>query len=303
MAAEPVRGRENLEAIDFLRQLNVGIYGDHPDVQVFAEESTAFPGVSRPVDAGGIGFGFKWDMGWMHDTLDYFGRDPIHRRFHHDELTFRSVYAFTENFVLPLSHDEVVHGKGSLLAKLPGDDWQRFANLRLLYCYQYALPGKKLLFMGDELAPWREWDHESGIEWGLADRPPHRGIQTLVADLNRAYRELPALHQLDHDPRGFQWTQPDEPDAGLLSFLRFATDGSPALIICNFTPVVRSNVVAGVPQEGFWIERVNSDAAEYGGSGVGNLGGVASHPLPNHAMPHSLTLTVPPLGCLILEPQ
>ncbi|HTU38998.1 MAG TPA: 1,4-alpha-glucan branching protein GlgB [Acidimicrobiales bacterium] len=296
-------GRENLEAIDFLRQLNTGIYGDHPDVQVFAEESTAFPGISRPVDVDGVGFGFKWDMGWMHDTLDYFAHDPIHRQFHHDELTFRAVYAFTENFVLPLSHDEVVHGKGSLLAKLPGDDWQRFANLRLLYCYQYALPGKKLLFMGDELGPWREWDHEAALDWALLDSAPHRGILNLVTDLNRLYRDLPALHELDHDPSGFEWTQPNEAHTSLLSFVRYAENRAPVLIVCNFTPVVRWNVLAGVPAEGFWIERLNSDAHDYGGGGIGNLGGVESHPLPNHAMPHSLTLTVPPLGCLVLEPR
>ncbi len=295
-------GRENLEAIEFLRQLNTGIYADHPDVHVIAEESTAFPGISRPVDVGGVGFGFKWDMGWMHDTLEYMAHDPVHRRYHHEQLRFRSVYAFTENFVLPLSHDEVVHGKGSLLAKMPGDDWQRFANLRLLYCYQYALPGKKLLFMGAELAPWREWSHESGIEWGLAEYATHAGVQALVCDLNRLYRELPALHELDHEPAGFQWALPDDPETGLLSFLRYARDGSPALVVCNFTPLVRDNVLAGVPRAGFWAERLNSDALAYGGSGVGNLGGTVSHPLPNHFMPHSITISVPPLACLVFEP-
>jgi 1,4-alpha-glucan branching enzyme len=296
-------GRENLEAIEFLRQLNTGIYADHPDVQVIAEESTAFPGITRPVDWGGIGFGLKWDMGWMHDTLEYLALNPVHRRFHHDQLTFRSVYAFSENFVLPLSHDEVVHGKGSLLAKMPGDDWQRFANLRLLYCYQFALPGKKLLFMGDELAPWREWDHETGLDWNLAGSPPHAGILALVADLNRLYRSMPAFSELEHDPRGFEWTQPNDATSGLLSFVRHPADGTPALAVFNLTPVVRDNVLAGVPRPGYWAERLNSDATEYGGSGVGNLGGVESHPLPNHAMPHSLTLRVPPLGCLVLEPQ
>jgi 1,4-alpha-glucan branching enzyme len=296
-------GRENLEAIDFLRRLNTGIYEDHPDVQVIAEESTAFPGVSRPVDLGGVGFGFKWDMGWMHDTLEYLADDPIHRRYHHDRLTFRSVYAGSENFVLPLSHDEVVHGKGSLLGKMPGDEWQRFANLRLLYAYQFTLPGKKLLFMGDELAPWREWDHEAALEWSLAAFAPHAGVLTLVQDLNRLYRDMPALSERDHDPGGFEWTRPHDAEAGLLSYLRHSARGSSALIVCNFTPVPRDNVLAGVPRGGYWVERLNSDAAEYGGSGVGNLGGVPSRPWPNHAMPHTLTLRVPPLGCLILEPR
>jgi 1,4-alpha-glucan branching enzyme len=296
-------GRENLEAIDFLRRLNTGIYQDHPDVQVIAEESTAFPGVSRPVDLGGVGFGFKWDMGWMHDTLEYLSDDPVHRRYHHDRLTFRSVYAGSENFVLPLSHDEVVHGKGSLLGKMPGDDWQRFANLRLLYSYQFTLPGKKLLFMGEELAPWREWDHEASLDWSLSDSAPHAGVLALVEDLNRLYRTVPALAERDHDPEGFEWTQPSDAEAGLLSFARHSARGTCALVVCNFTPVPRENVLAGVPTGGFWVERFNSDAVEYGGSGIGNLGGVPSRPLPNHAMPHTLTLRVPPLGCLILEPR
>jgi 1,4-alpha-glucan branching enzyme len=296
-------GRENLEAIDFLQRLNTGIYQDHPDVQVIAEESTAFPGVSRPVDQGGVGFGFKWDMGWMHDTLEYLANDPVHRRYHHDRLTFRSVYAGSENFVLPLSHDEVVHGKGSLLGKMPGDEWQRFANLRLLYAYQFTLPGKKLLFMGEELAPWREWDHEAALEWSLAESAPHAGVLALVQDLNRLYRDMPALSERDHDPGGFEWTQPNDAEAGLLSYLRHSAGGSSALVVCNFTPVPRDNVLAGVPRDGYWVERLNSDAAEYGGSGVGNLGGVPSRPLPNHSMPHTLTLRVPPLGCLILEPR
>ncbi|MGO8825008.1 MAG: 1,4-alpha-glucan branching protein GlgB [Acidimicrobiales bacterium] len=296
-------GRENLEAISFLRQLNTGIYETHPDVQVFAEESTAFPGVSRPVHHGGIGFGLKWDMGWMHDTLQYFAREPVHRRFHHGELTFRSVYAFSENFVLPLSHDEVVHGKGSMLGKMPGDDWQRFANLRLLYCYQFAQPGKKLLFMGNELAQWREWEHDGELDWALLGVPAHDGVLALVADLNRLHRTEPALHELDSDPRGFLWTQPNDPDAGLLSFVRQSAAGDLVLVICNFTPVVRDNVLAGVPVDGYWRELLNSDAVEYGGGGVGNLGGVASHPLPNHGMPHTITLTVPPLASIYLQPQ
>jgi 1,4-alpha-glucan branching enzyme len=296
-------GRENLDAISFLRQLNTGIYGDHPDVQVFAEESTAFPGVSRPVEFGGLGFGLKWDMGWMHDTLDYLSREPIHRKFHHGQLTFRSVYAFSENFTLPLSHDEVVHGKRSLLSKMPGDDWQRFANLRLLYSYQFALPGKKLLFMGDELAQWHEWDHEAEIDWALSNVSQHGGVLNLVGDLNHLYRTVPALHELDCDPRGFEWTHPNDAESSLLSFLRFSSDGSPLLTVCNFTPVIRSNVSTGVPAGGFWDELFNSDASEYGGGGVGNLGGAEAHPLPNHAMPFSLTLTVPPLACLLFQPR
>jgi 1,4-alpha-glucan branching enzyme len=296
-------GRENLEAIAFLRQLNTGIYEDHPDVQVFAEESTAFPGVSRPVEFGGLGFGLKWDMGWMHDTLDYLSHEPVHRRFHHGELIFRNVYAFSENFLLPLSHDEVVHGKGSVLTKMPGDDWQRFANLRLLYCYQFAQPGKKLLFMGDELAQWREWAHEGELDWALVGVPAHDGVLALVADLNRLHREVPALHELDTDPRGFLWTQLNDAEAGLLSFIRKSASGEPVLVVCNFTPVVRANVLAGVPGGEYWRELLNSDATEYGGAGVGNMGGVASHPLPNHGMSHTITLTVPPLACLFLQPQ
>jgi 1,4-alpha-glucan branching enzyme len=299
----PDGGRENLEAIAFLRQLNTGIYGDHPDVQVFAEESTAFPGVSKPVELGGIGFGLKWDMGWMHDTLEYLSREPVHRRFHHGELTFRTVYAFSENFTLPLSHDEVVHGKGSLLTKMPGDDWQRFANLRLLYGYQFAQPGKKLLFMGAEIAQRHEWAHEGELDWALLDFPAHQGMLSLVSDLNHLHRTVPALHELDTDPRGFLWTQPNDADAGLLSFIRLSALGEPVLVVCNFTPIVRHNVLAGVPRDGFWTELLNSDALEYGGSGVGNLGGVASRPLPNHGMEHTLTLTVPPLACLFLRQQ
>ncbi len=295
-------GRENLEALEFLRQLNTGIYADHPDVQVIAEESTAFPGVSRPVHAGGVGFGLKWDMGWMHDTLLYLSRDAIHRRHHHDELTFRSVYAFSENFMLPLSHDEVVHGKSSLLSKMPGDDWQRFANLRLLYGYQFGQPGKKLLFMGAELAQRREWDHEGSLDWHLLESPPHQGIARWVADLNQLYRAQAALHERDTDPAGFAWTQPNDAETSLLSFLRTSAAGSPLLVICNFTPVPRSNVLAGVPHGGFWAELLNSDAENYGGSGWGNLGGVEAQPVPLQGMPWTLTVTVPPLGCVFFGP-
>jgi 1,4-alpha-glucan branching enzyme len=296
-------GRENLEAIEFLRQLNIGIYAEHPDVQVIAEESTAFPGVSRPVDAGGIGFGLKWDMGWMHDTLDYLSRDPIHRGHHHGELTFRGVYAFSENFLLPLSHDEVVYGKGSLLTKMPGDDWQKFATLRLLFGYQFAQPGKKLVFMGGEFAQRQEWEHDGSLDWAVLNALPHAGMQRWMGDLNRAYREHPALHELDCDPRGFAWTQPNDADTSLLSFLRYSSDGAPALVVCNFTPVPRHNCLAGVPVGGYWREILNSDAEIYGGSGIGNLGGVEARPIPAYGMARTLTLTVPPLGCLIMEPE
>jgi len=293
-------GNENLEAVQFLTQMNTGIYADHPDVHVIAEESTAWPGVSRPVHDGGLGFGFKWDMGWMHDTLSYLARDPLYRSHHHDELTFRAVYAFTENYVLPLSHDEVVHGKGALLAKMPGDDWQRRASLRLLYGYQFGQPGKKLLFMGSELGTAREWDHESGLEWGLLDDPGHAGIARWIGDLNALYRANPALHELDTDPAGFEWVQLHDAATSVVSFLRRGRAGSPVLVVCNFTPVPRHNLLVGVPEGGRWRELLNSDATEYGGSGQGNYGGVDAQPVPAHGRPRALTLTAPPLGCLFL---
>jgi 1,4-alpha-glucan branching enzyme len=295
-------GREDLDAVGFLQQLNAGIYLDHPDVQVIAEESTAWPGVSRPVHLGGLGFGLKWDMGWMHDTLDYLSHDPIHRRYHHGEITFRALYAFDENFVLPLSHDEVVHGKGSLLAKMPGDAWQQLANLRLLFGYQYGLPGKKMLFMGAELATYAEWDHERPLDWGLLGVPGHAGVARWVADLNRLYRERPALHELDTEPGGFEWVLSDEAEISLLGFVRRST-GAPVLFVCNFTPVPRHNVLVGVPTGGRWRELLNSDAVEYGGSGVGNYGYVTAQPVPSHGQPRVLNLTVPPLGCLFLSPE
>ncbi len=298
----PQGGREDLQAVSFLRDLNTGIYFDHPDVQTTAEESTAWPGVSSPVDAGGLGFGYKWDMGWMHDTLGYFAEDPIYRRFHHGELTFRSVYAFSENFVLPLSHDEVVHGKGSLLAKLPGDDWQKFANLRLLYGYQYAVPGKKLLFMGSELAPWREWDHDVGLDWTLLEDESHAGVAHWVADLNAAYRAHPALHRLDNETDGFEWLLRDDAESGVLSFLRRDRSGEVAVVVCNFTPVPRHNILVGAPNGGFWREILNSDSAFYGGSGVGNLGGIEAQPVPWHGWPRTLNVIAPPLGCVVLVP-
>ncbi len=299
----PYGGRENLDATGFLRQLNEAVYRHFPGVQTIAEESTAWPMVSRPTSAGGLGFGLKWDMGWMHDTLQYMAREPIHRKYHHNQLTFRLLYAFHENFVLPLSHDEVVHGKGSLLGKMPGDDWQKFANLRLLYGYMYGMAGKKLLFMGSELAPWGEWDHEKSLDWHLLEYGPHRGVLQWVRDLNRVYRGERALHELDCDPAGFQWVEPNDADSSVLAFLRSGrSPGDWVLVVGNFTPVVRGGYRVGVPRPGFWRELLNSDAREYGGSGVGNLGGVEAQPIPAHGLPYSLPLTLPPLGILFLKP-
>jgi len=299
----PYGGRENLDATGFLRQLNEAVYRHFPGVQTIAEESTAWPMVSRPTSAGGLGFGLKWDMGWMHDTLQYMAREPIHRKYHHNQLTFRLLYAFHENFVLPLSHDEVVHGKGSLLGKMPGDDWQKFANLRLLYGYMYGMAGKKLLFMGSELAPWGEWDHEKSLDWHLLEYAPHRGVLQWVRDLNRVYRGERALHELDCDPAGFQWVEPNDADSSVLAFLRSGrSPGEWVLVVGNFTPVVRGGYRVGVPRPGFWRELLNSDAREYGGSGVGNLGGVEAQPIPAHGLPYSLPLTLPPLGILFLKP-
>ncbi|MCM8748604.1 1,4-alpha-glucan branching protein GlgB [Thermomicrobiaceae bacterium CFH 74404] len=296
-------GRENLEAIAFLRRLNEEVYRHYPDVHTIAEESTAWPMVSRPTYVGGLGFGMKWDMGWMHDTLFYMSRDPIYRKYHHGQLTFRMIYAFNENFVLPLSHDEVVHGKGSLLAKMPGDDWQKFANLRVLYGYQYTQPGKKLLFMGAEIGQWREWNHESSLDWHLLAYEPHQGIERWLEDLNRLVREEPALHELDFHPDGFQWIDCNDAENSVLSYLRLAkTPGQELLVCCNFTPVPRQNYRVGAPREGFWREILNSDAGEYGGSGWGNLGGVEAVPIPWHGRPYSLNLTLPPLAIIVLKP-
>ncbi len=296
-------GRENLEAIRFLREMNEEVYRAFPDVQTYAEESTAWPMVSRPTYIGGLGFGYKWDMGWMHDTLQHLAREPVHRRFHYNELTFRAVYAWTENYLLPLSHDEVVHGKGSLAGKMPGDRWQQLANLRTLLAYQWASPGKKLLFMGGEIGQWREWDHESGIDWGLLAEDHHAGVKRLVGDLNRALRAEPALHERDADPAGFGWAVADDPDDGVLAFVRYAADGSPLLFVANFTPVVRHQYRIPVPTGGFWREVVNTDAHPYGGSGVGNLGGVEAVPVPLRQFYWSLTLQLPPLGALFLRPD
>jgi len=294
-------GRENLDAIAFLRRLNQVVYAEHPDVQTIAEESTSWPMVSRPLYVGGLGFGMKWDMGWMHDTLEYFRKDPIHRRYHHNGLTFRSMYAFSENFVLALSHDEVVHGKGSLLDKMPGDGWQKFANLRLLFAYMWATPGKKLLFMGGELGQGREWSHERSLDWHLLDHPWHAGVQALVRDLNRLVAENPALHALDFDAAGFEWVDANDADASVLTFLRKGGEGTAdVLVALNFTPVTREYRV-GVPRGGPWREVLNSDAAIYGGSGVGNYGGRDADDVPAHGRPHSLWLTLPPLGAVFLR--
>lgn len=294
-------GRENLEAISFLRALNEEVYETFPDVQMVAEESTAWPMVSRPAYVGGLGFSYKWDMGWMHDTLAYLGRDPIHRRFHHNQITFRSLYAFNESFVLPLSHDEVVHGKGSLINKMPGDVWKKMASLRLLFGYMMAQPGKKLLFMGCEMAQWREWDHETSLDWHLLGDPGHSCICLWLEDLNRLYRQEPALHQRDCDPAGFEWIDGSDTEHSVIAFLRRGEAGEPVVAVFNFTPVPREGYRIGVPGRGLWKELLNSDAAEYGGSGVGNLGGAEATPEPLHGRSHSLTLSLPPLGVLFLQ--
>ncbi len=295
-------GRENLEAIELLRKLNTEIYRAHPDTQTMAEESTAWPMVSRPTYVGGLGFGMKWDMGWMHDTLEYMQREPVHRKFHHNLLTFRPMYAFSENFVLPLSHDEVVYGKGSLVRKMPGDDWQRFANLRLLFAYMFASPGKKLIFMGGEFGQWREWNHETGLDWHLLDVPSHAGVARFVQDVNRLYREKPALHELDFDADGFRWIDANDSEQSVITFLRRARDPAQKVIAAfNFTPVPRHGYRLGVPEGGFWREILNSDADVYGGGGQGNLGGVESEPTAWHGMPNRVAITIPPLGAVFFE--
>jgi 1,4-alpha-glucan branching enzyme len=295
-------GRENIDAIAFLRRFNETVYGAFPDIVTVAEESTAWPMVSRPNYVGGLGFGMKWDMGWMHDTLEYMSQDPVYRKFHHDKLTFRGVYAFSENFVLPLSHDEVVHGKGSLLGKMPGDDWRKFANLRALFGYMYALPGKKLLFMGGEFGQWGEWNHDTGLDWQLAEEPRHAALSRWVEELNRFYRDEPALHELDFDPHGFEWADARDAEQSVISFFRRTRGRDDVILaVCNFTPVPRHNYRIGVPRGGFWRERLNSDATEYGGSGQGNIGGVEAAPIGAQGRFHSLTLVVPPLSALFLK--
>ena len=295
-------GRENLEAIDFLRRLNERVYAEHPDTVTFAEESTAWPMVSRPTSMGGLGFGFKWNMGWMNDTLAYIEKDPLYRTHHHKKITFSTLYAFSENFILPFSHDEVVHMKGSMLDKMPGDEWQKFANLRTLYGYLFTYPGKKLLFMGSEFGQGREWTHDESLDWHLLDYPRHAGLRRWVQDLNRLYRSECALFESDSDSRGFEWIDGNDRQRSVISFLRRAVSPNDELVVvCNFTPVPREGYRIGVPHEGCWQELLNSDAALYGGSGVGNLGGLKAETEPTHGRSHSLNLTVPPLGCLIVK--
>jgi 1,4-alpha-glucan branching enzyme len=298
-------GRENLEAANFLRRLNEAVYHEHPGVITIAEESTAWPQVSRPTYLGGLGFGLKWNMGWMHDLLDYMNKDPIHRKYHHNHLTFGLLYAWSENFVLPLSHDEVVYGKGSLHRKMPGDDWQRFANLRAFYGFMYGHPGKKLLFMGGEFGQTNEWHHEASLDWHLLEMGPyHRGLQRLVQDLNGLYRTQAALHQVDFLPEGFQWIDCDDADASVVAFLRLARNPEDYLVfVCNFTPLVRRGYRVGVPRGGFYHERINTDAAVYGGSNVGNAGNVLAEAIPTHGHPFSLELALPPLSTLVFRPD
>ncbi len=295
-------GRENLEAIDFLRRFNEEVYKNHSGVQTIAEESTAWPMVSRPTYVGGLGFGMKWDMGWMHDTLQYMALDGVHRKYHHNNLTFRMLYAFTENFVLPLSHDEVVYGKASLLGRMSGDDWQKFANARLLFGYMYTQPGKKLLFMGGEFGQWSEWNHDASLEWHLLQYAPHRGLQRWVADLNALYRSEPSLHQLDCDPSGFEWIDCNDTDQSVLSYIRRGTSTNEVLVMgCNFTPVPRAGYRIGVPGGGYWRELLNSDAELYGGSNLGNGGGVMALPERLHGRSHTLEITLPPLAIVVFK--
>ncbi|MGB9183632.1 MAG: 1,4-alpha-glucan branching protein GlgB [Solirubrobacteraceae bacterium] len=298
-------GREDLDAVDFLKELNEVMYGREPGVISAAEESTAWPGVSRPTYLGGLGFGFKWNMGWMHDTLAYFEQDPIYRRYHHHELTFSLMYAFSENFVLPLSHDEVVHGKGSLYTKMSGSDpWQKLANLRALYAYMWAHPGKKLIFMGSEFAQPAEWSHERSLDWHLLEDPAHAGIQSLIRDLNHRYREEPALWEVDSDPAGFWWLEPNDADHNTLAFARQSRTGERVLVfVANLSPVPRSAYRLGLPRSTRWREAINTDSAYYGGSDMGNLGAVVPEPIPWHGQPFSAELTLPPLAAVWLVPD
>jgi 1,4-alpha-glucan branching enzyme len=298
-------GRENLEAMQFLREFNTAAYRDHPDIVTIAEESTAWPMVSRPTYLGGLGFGMKWNMGWMHDTLAYFKENPVHRKYHHGRLTFSLIYAFNENFVLPLSHDEVVHGKGSLIGRMPGDSWQQSANLRALYGYMWAHPGKKLLFMGGEFGQRREWAHEGELEWWVAGMTEHGGVLRWIGELNRVYRAEPALHEIDFSHEGFEWVEANDAEHSAFAFLRKARDRKQPIVLaaCNFTPVPRRNYVLGVPRAGVWREILNSDAREYGGSGWGSLGGVEAAPVGAHGKRHSITVTLPPLSTVFFRSE
>lgn len=297
-------GRENVEAIQFIRRFNEAVYEKFPDVQTIAEESTAWPMVSRPVYTGGLGFGMKWNMGWMHDILQYMSKDPIYRKYHHNQLTFSLMYAFTENYVLPLSHDEVVYGKGSLINKMPGDEWQKFANLRLLLGFMYGHPGKKMLFMGGEFGQWQEWTHERSLDWHLLDNQYHRGMQKWISDLNRFYRSEPAVYERDFSHEGFGWIDCNDYEKSIITFMRHGHgDGRSVIIVCNFTPTPSHNYRIGVPRRGFWREVLNSDAREYAGSGQGNLGGRETVPVPCHNYRQSLSLTIPPLSVMALSQE
>lgn len=297
-------GRENLDAIEFLKQFNEQTHARFPGTLTIAEESTAWGGVSRPTYAGGLGFSIKWNMGWMNDTLRYFRNEPIHRKYHHDELTFSLIYAFTENFALPLSHDEVVHGKGSLIEQMPGDTWQKFANLRLLYAYMWTHPGKKLLFMGNELGQWNEWDCDSQLKWELLEEDTHRGVQKLVSDLNRTYRQEPALHQNDFSEDGFQWIESGAREDSVIGYIRKADDDSDfVMVVCNFTPIVRQNYRIGVPEAGDYVEILNTDSQYYSGSNVGNMSFLTSEPIESQDLENSISLTLPPLSAVILKPK
>jgi 1,4-alpha-glucan branching enzyme len=293
-------GRENLDAILFMRDLNESVYAKFPDVQTIAEESTAWPMVTRPVYTGGLGFGMKWNMGWMHDTLKYFSHEPIHRSYHHNNLTFSIMYAFSENFMLSLSHDEVVHGKGSLINKMPGDDWQKFANLRALFGFMFGHPGKKLHFMGMEFGQRKEWDHDGSLDWHLLEYDNHKGLQFFMKDLNSVYKRFPALYEKDFSGEGFRWIDANDSTNSILSFIRYGKDKSrPVLVIANFTPVPRYNYRIGVPDDAVWYEILNSDARQYGGSGMGNFGEVVSTPVPYHGEEQSLNVLLPPLGVVM----
>ncbi|RJQ24315.1 MAG: 1,4-alpha-glucan branching protein GlgB [Nitrospiraceae bacterium] len=294
-------GKEDLDAISFLKRFNEAVYSAHPDVQTIAEESTAWPMVSRPTHVGGLGFGMKWNMGWMHDTLKYMSKDPLYRKYNHDQLTFSIWYAFSENFMLPLSHDEVVHGKGALIGKMPGDEWQRSANLRLMFGYMYGHPGKKLLFMGGEISQWKEWGHEESLEWHALNYPFQQGIHKWVRDLNYLYRDEPAMHELDFSNDGFEWIDFHDWEQSIISFIRKGKSGETVLVVCNFTGVPRRNYIVGVPHGGFWKELLNSDAEIYGGSGCGNAGGVEAIAAPAQGRDFALYLTLPPLGVLFLK--
>jgi len=297
-------GREDLDAVEFLKEMNVALHAREPGVISAAEESTAWPGVSKPTYVGGLGFGFKWNMGWMHDTLTYFQKDPVYRSFHHHTLTFSLMYAFSENFILPLSHDEVVHGKRSLLDKMPGDRWQKFANLRSLYAYMWAHPGKKLLFMGGELGEWEEWNHDGSLHWNLLEYADHQGVQSLVRDLNRTYRATPALWEVDFDPAGFRWLEPNDTANNVVAFARVGeSEEKPLVCVLNLSPVPRYDYRLGMPVCCRWREVLNTDATHYGGSGVGNLGGVEAEAVPWHDQPFSALVTLPPLGAVWFVPE